>query len=43
MQQTPQSANTSAPASKMNSAPSLKQETVSPAEVVPIPVVRTDL
>lgn len=43
MQQTPQSARTRAPASRMNSFPSLKQETVSPADVVPIPVVSTDL
>ncbi len=43
MQHTPQSARTKAPASRMNSAPSLKQATVSPADVVPIPVVRTDL
>lgn len=39
----PQSANTKAPASSMYSLPSLKQETVSPAEVVPIPEVMTDL
>jgi hypothetical protein len=43
MQHTPQSASTKAPASKMNSFPSLKQATVRPADVVPIPVVRTDL
>jgi hypothetical protein len=43
MQHTPQSARTKAPASRMNSLPSLKQATVSPAEVVPIPVVNTDL
>ena len=43
IQQTPQSAKTRAPASKIYSEPSLKQDTVSPAEVVPIPVVSTDL
>ena len=43
MQQTPQSDNTRAPASKIYSLPSLKHATVRPAEVVPIPVVRTDL
>jgi hypothetical protein len=43
MQQTPQSARTKAPASNINSFPSLKQDTVRPADVVPIPVVRTDL
>jgi len=42
IQQTPQSAKTRAPASKINSDPSLKQATVKPADVVPIPVVRTD-
>ena len=41
--QRPQSASTSAPASRINSLPSLKQETVSPADVVPIPDVITDL
>lgn len=39
----PQSASTKAPASRTYSFPSLKQLTVSPAEVVPIPVVETDL
>lgn len=43
IQHTPQSARTRAPASKIYSAPSLKQATVNPAEVVPIPVVWTDL
>jgi len=43
MQHTPQSARTKAPASRINSLPSLKHATVSPAEVVPIPVVKTDL
>lgn len=43
MQHTPQSARTKAPASRMNSEPSLKHETVRPADVVPIPVVKTDL
>jgi hypothetical protein len=43
MQHTPQSANTKAPASKIHSLPSLKAATVNPAEVVPIPVVMTDL
>ena len=43
MQHTPQSARTNAPASKINSLPSRKQDTVSPAEVVPMPVVSTDL
>lgn len=42
IQHTPQSANTKAPASRINSAPSLKQATVKPADVVPIPVVKTD-
>jgi hypothetical protein len=41
--QTPQSAKTKAPASKMYSEPSLNAETVSPADVDPIPVVITDL
>ena len=40
--QTPQSAKTSAPASKMYSEPSLNAETVRPADVEPIPVVMTD-
>jgi hypothetical protein len=39
MQQTPQSARTRAPASKIHSFPSLKAATVRPAEEVPIPVV----
>ena len=43
IQQTPQSAKTRAPASRIYSDPSLKQDTVRPAEVVPIPVVSTDL
>ena len=43
MQHTPQSARTKAPASNINSFPSLKQATVRPADVVPIPAVRTDL
>ena len=42
MQQSPQSDKTNAPASKMNSLPSLKAETVRPALVVQIPVVMTD-
>jgi len=41
--QTPQSAKTKAPASKIYSYPSLNAETVSPACVDPIPVVITDL
>ena len=43
MRQTPQSARTRAPASRIYSEPSLKQETVRPADVEPIPVVITDL
>jgi hypothetical protein len=43
MQQTPQSAKTRAPASRIYSLPSLKQATVKPAVVVPMPVVSTDL
>ena len=43
IQQTPQSARTSAPASRIQSFPSLNAATVSPAEVVPIPEVLTDL
>ena len=39
---TPQSANTRAPASSMYSEPSLNAETVSPADVEPIPVVITE-
>jgi len=39
----PQSAKTRAPASRTQSGPSLKAETVSPALVEPIPVVFTDL
>ena len=42
MQQVPQSARTRAPASRIQSLPSLKAETVRPADVVPIPVVNTD-
>jgi hypothetical protein len=41
--QTPQSASTRAPASSMYSEPSLKADTVRPADVDPIPVVMTDL
>lgn len=40
--QTPQSAKTRAPASKIYSLPSLNAETVRPADVVPMPVVITD-
>ena len=43
MQQTPLSANTRAPASTMHSPFSRKCEIVSPAELVPIPFVKTDL
>jgi hypothetical protein len=43
IQHTPKSANTSAPASKIYSFPSLKRATVRPADVVPMPVVITDL
>ena len=43
IQHTPQSANTNAPASSIYSFPSLKHATVNPADVVPIPVVLTDL
>jgi hypothetical protein len=39
MQQTPQSASTRAPASKIHSLPSLKAATVRPAADVPMPVV----
>ena len=42
MQHSPQSDKTKAPASKINSLPSLKAETVKPALVVPIPVVITE-
>lgn len=42
MQQTPKSARTKAPASRMYSFPSLKRATVRPADVVPIPVVMTE-
>ena len=38
---TPQSARTRAPASRMKFYPSLKQETVRPADVEPMPVVLT--
>lgn len=41
MQQTPRSARTSAPASSVHSPPSLTAEHVSPADVVPQPVVTT--
>ena len=43
MVQTPQSDSTKAPASRINSFPSLNAATVNPADVDPIPVVITDL
>ena len=42
IQHVPQSERTNAPASKIQSLPSLKADTVRPAEVVPMPVVWTE-